>query len=137
MQETNKRLWLEEFDCFSISGKDAKNFLNGITTGNIINPDNNVSKTCWLTPNGVLRSIIEINFLEQKLEVIILEGNLNKIINYFNKIIFPQMMSLLVILSPYIDYKKLMKLIHGDFINQYFLKRKIKNMRYIKTNPIY
>ena len=89
MKETNKRLWLEEFDCFSISGKDAKNFLNGITTGNIINPDNNVSKTCWLTPNGVLRSIIEINFLEQKLEVIILEGNLHKIIDYCNKIIFP------------------------------------------------
>ena len=89
MQETNKQFWLEKFDCFSISGKDAKKFLNGITTGNIINPDNNVSKTCWLTPNGVLRSIIEINFLEQKLEVIILEGDVNKIIDYFNKIIFP------------------------------------------------
>jgi len=62
--------------------------LNGITTGNILNSENKVIKTCWLTPNGVLRSLIEINFLERKLEVIILAGNTHEIINYFNQIIF-------------------------------------------------
>ena len=89
MQEIKKRFWLENFDCFSISGKDAKKFLNGITTGNIINVDKKVLKTCWLTPNGVLRSLLEIYFLDDKLEVIILEGNKKEIIHYFNKIIFP------------------------------------------------
>ena len=89
MKEIKKRFWFEKFDCFSISGKEAKKFLNGITTGNIINSDNKVSKTCWLTPNGILRSLIEINFLENKLEIIILEGDINEIIDYFNKIIFP------------------------------------------------
>ena len=89
MQEITKRFWLEKFDCFSISGKDAKKFLNGITTGNIINSNNKVLKTCWLTPNGVLRSLIEIIFLDKKLEVIILEGDINEIKEFFNKIIFP------------------------------------------------
>jgi len=89
MQDTKKSFWLEKFDCFSVSGKDAKKFLNGITTGNILNSENKVSKTCWLTPNGILRSIIEINFLERSLEVIILAGNINEIIDYFNQIIFP------------------------------------------------
>jgi len=42
-----------------------------------------------LTPNGVLRSLIEIIFLERSLEVIILAGNTNEIIDYFNQIIFP------------------------------------------------
>jgi folate-binding protein YgfZ len=89
MNNIKKKFWLENFDCFSVSGKDAKKFLNGITTGNILNTENKVIKTCWLTPNGVLRSLIEINFLEINLEVIILAGNTHEIIDYFNQIIFP------------------------------------------------
>ena len=89
MQDIKKKFWLEKFDCFSITGKDARKFLNGITTGNILNSENKVIKTCWLTPNGVLRSLIEIIFLERNFEVIILAGNTNEIINYFNQIIFP------------------------------------------------
>ncbi len=89
MEDIKKKFWLEKFDCFSISGKDARKFLNGITTSNILDSENKVIKTCWLTPNGVLRSLIEIIFLERKLEVIILAGNTNEIINYFNQIIFP------------------------------------------------
>ena len=89
MQDIKKKFWLEKFDCFSITGKDARKFLNGITTSNILNSENKVIKTCWLTPNGVLRSLIEINFLERNLEVIILAGNTNEILDYFNQIIFP------------------------------------------------
>ena len=89
MQDIKKKFWLEKFDCFSITGKDARKFLNGITTSNILNSENKVIKTCWLTPNGVLRSLIEINFLERNLEVIILTGNTHEIIGYFNQIIFP------------------------------------------------
>ena len=89
MEDIKKRFWIEKFDCFSVTGKDARKFLNGITTGNILNSENKVIKTCWLTPNGVLRSLIEIIFLERNLEVIILSGNTNEIIDYFNKIIFP------------------------------------------------
>ena len=89
MQDIKKKFWLEKFDCFSITGKDARKFLNGITTGNILNLENNVIKTCWLTPNGALRSLIEIIFLEGSLKVIILAGNTNEIIDYFNQIIFP------------------------------------------------
>ena len=89
MQDIKKKFWLEKFDCFSITGKDARKFLNGITTGNILNSGNKVIKTCWLTPNGVLRSLIEIIFLERNLEVIVLAGNTNETIDYFNQIIFP------------------------------------------------
>ena len=89
MKDIKKNFWVENFDCFSVSGKDAKKFLNGVTTGNIINPENKVIKTCWLTPNGVLRSLIEIILLEKNLEVIVLAGNITEIIDYFNQIIFP------------------------------------------------
>ena len=89
ISENKKRFWLEKLDCFSISGNDAKKFLNGITTGNIINSNKKDCKTCLLTPNGVLRALIEIIFLKNKLEFIILEGNTNDIRDYFHKIIFP------------------------------------------------
>ncbi|WP_288261754.1 folate-binding protein YgfZ [uncultured Prochlorococcus sp.] len=89
MQKIKKKFWLEKFDCFSVYGKDAKKFLNGITTSNILNSENKVTKTCWLTPNGVLRALIEIIFSERNLDVIILVGNTKEIIDQFNKIIFP------------------------------------------------
>jgi len=89
MQDIKKIFWLEKFDCFSVTGKDARKFLNGITTSNILNSENKVIKTCWLTPNGVLRALIEIIVLERNLEVIILTGNTHEIIDYFNQIIFP------------------------------------------------
>ena len=89
MQDIKKKFWLEKFDCFSVTGKDARKFLNGITTSNILNSENKVIKTCWLSPNGVLRALIEIIVLERNLEVIILAGKTNEIIDYFNQIIFP------------------------------------------------
>ena len=88
-KENKKQIWLEIFDCFSITGKDSKRFLNGITTGNISDLNNKVLKTCWLSPNGILKSILEINCLENKLEVIVLVGNTIEIRKYFNDIIFP------------------------------------------------
>ena len=84
-----KKVWLEKFECFSIFGKDSRRFLNGITTGDIINLNNQVLKTCWLTPNGVLKSLLEINCIENKLEIIVLAGNTNEIRKYFSDIIFP------------------------------------------------
>ena len=89
IKENKKKFWLEKFDCFTLIGKDSKRFLNGLTTGNIIKLNNQVLKTCWLNPNGVLKSLLEINCLEDKLEVIILAGIRDEIRKYFNNIIFP------------------------------------------------
>ena len=89
IKENKKQIWLEKFDCFAIEGKDCKRFLNGITTGNVVDLKNKVLKTCWLSPNGILKSLLEINCLENKLEVIVLVGNTSDIREYFNQIIFP------------------------------------------------
>ncbi len=89
IKENIEQIWLDKFDCFSITGKDSKRFLNGITTGNIVDLNNKVLKTCWLSPNGILKSLLEINCLENKLEVIVLVGNTSEIRKYFNNIIFP------------------------------------------------
>ena len=89
IKENKEQFWLEKFDCFSVTGKDSKRFLNGITTGNIVDLNNNVLKSCWLSPNGILKSLLEINCSENKLKVIVLVGNTSEIRKYFNDIIFP------------------------------------------------
>ena len=89
IKKNKEQFWLEKFDCFSITVKDSKRFLNGITTGNIVDLNNRVLKSCWLSPNGILKSLLEINCLENELKVIILVGNTSEIKKYFNDIIFP------------------------------------------------
>ena len=89
IKENKKQIWLEKFDCFSINGKDSRRFLNGITTGNIVDLNNKVLKTCWLSPKGILQSLLEIYCSGNQLEVIVLAGNTNQIRKYFDDIIFP------------------------------------------------
>jgi len=134
MQDIKKKFWLEKFDCFSVGGKDARKFLNGITTSNILNSENKVIKTCWLNPNGVLRALIEINFLERNLEVIILEGNTNEIINYFNKIIFP--VDDVFLSEPFLinRIQEIDEFSSWRTNSLFSSKQKIKNLKYIKIN---
>ena len=85
----NKRnYWLEEFEVLSIKGKDSNRFLNGLTTSNM-NLQNEVVQTCWLTPKGVLRAILEIYFYEDDIIIIALEGDLYEIKKFFEDMIFP------------------------------------------------
>ena len=84
----NGNYWLEEFDALSIKGKDSKRFLNGLTTSNM-NLHNEVVQTCWLTPKGVLRAILEIYFYENHIDLIALEGDLYEIKKFFEDMIFP------------------------------------------------
>ncbi len=84
-----KKIWLEKFPSFYLEGIDNKRFLNGITTSNMIQPESNVVKTCWLNPKGVLKSLLEIHYIDNQLLILVLEGNVNEIIKHFENIIFP------------------------------------------------
>ena len=135
MIKTKKNFWLEKFDCFSISGKDSKRFLNGITTGNIINLNNQVFKTCWLTPNGVLKSLLEINCLEKKLEILILEGNINEIKKYFNDIIFPSDDVLISDSFSIYRYQEVDEISSWRINQPIFLKKEDFQFKFYKNNP--
>ena len=130
-----KQIWLEKFDCFAMAGKDSKRFLNGITTGNIFDLNNKVLKTCWLSPNGVLKSLLEINFLDNQLEVIVIVGNTSEIRKYFNDLIFP---SDDVSLSDTFSINRIQEV---DYINSWrinqpiFLKNEDKEYAFYINNP--
>ena len=92
MEKESSRYWIDRFDLFCVKGKDSKRFLNGITTSNISSNDNNIIKTCWLTPTGNLRAMLEIynNSNESNgLLVLVLIGDVNEIKNYCLDLIFP------------------------------------------------
>ena len=134
-KENKKQNWLEIFDCFSIKGKDSKRFLNGITTGNISDSNNKVLKTCWLSPNGILKSILEINCVEDKLEVIVLVGNTIEIRKYFNDMIFP---SDDVVLSETFSINRTQEVdnMNSWKINQpIFFQNEDKEYNFYKNNP--
>ena len=135
IKENKEQFWLEKFDCFSVTGKDSKRFLNGITTGNIVDLNNKVLKSCWLSPNGILKSLLEINCLENELKVIILVGNTSEIKKYFNDIIFP---SDDVSLSDTFSINRLQQV---DDMNPWritqpvFFKNEDKKYDFYKNNP--
>ncbi len=135
IKENKEQFWLEKFDCFSITGKDSKRFLNGITTGNIVDLNNKVLKSCWLSPNGILKSLLEINCSENELKVIILVGNTSEIRKYFNDIIFP---SDDVSLSDTFSINRLQQV---DDINSWritqpiFFKNEDEKYDFYKNNP--
>ena len=135
IKENKEQFWLEKFDCFSITGKDSKRFLNGITTGNIVDLNNKVLKSCWLSPNGILKSLLEINCSENELKVIVLVGNTSEIRKYFNDIIFP---SDDVSLSDTFSINRLQQV---DDMNSWritqpiFFKNEDKKYDFYKNNP--
>ena len=135
IKENKEQFWLEKFDCFSVTGKDSKRFLNGITTGNIVDLNNKVLKSCWLSPNGILKSLLEINCSENALKVIVLVGNTSEIRKYFNDIIFP---SDDVSLSDTFSINRLQQV---DDMNSWritqpiFLKNEDKKYDFYKNNP--
>ena len=135
IKENKEQFWLEKFDCFSVTGKDSKRFLNGITTGNIVDLNKGVLKSCWLSPNGILKSLLEINCSENELKVIVLVGNTSEIRKYFNDIIFP---SDDVSLSDTFSINRLQQV---DDMNSWritqpiFFKNEDKKYDFYKNNP--
>tara|TARA_Y100000589_G_scaffold125584_1_gene119732 strand:+ start:2159 stop:2998 length:840 start_codon:yes stop_codon:yes gene_type:complete len=88
IEDSKKIFWLEKFEALFIEGEDSKRFLNGITTTNM-NLERKFIQTCWLTPKGILRALIEIHFYTDKLLLITLEGNIKEIKNFLEDMIFP------------------------------------------------
>ena len=84
-----EKIWLEKFPFICLDGIDNRRFLNGLTTSNINQNLSNIIKTCLLNPKGFLNSILEIHYIENKLLILVIEGNVNDIRKHFEDIIFP------------------------------------------------
>ena len=88
MPNISKKIWYEKIDSFNLQGNDARKFLNGLTTNNLMDK-NQIVQTCLLSPKGILKSLLEVHFYEKFLKVLVLAGNTIEIKKYFENIIFP------------------------------------------------
>ena len=88
MPNISKKIWCEKIDSFNLHGNDARKFLNGLTTNNLMD-NNQIVQTCLLSPKGILKSLLEVHFYENFLKVLVLVGNTIEIKKYFENIIFP------------------------------------------------
>ena len=92
MDKINSTYWFDEFDCFCLKGNDSRRFLNGINTSNILSNREDIIRTCWLTPTGNMRALLEVynNINEShELIVLVLIGDINEIRKYCLDLIFP------------------------------------------------
>ena len=92
MKQIKSKYWIDKFAGFSIEGDDSKKFLNGITTSNIISNTKNIVQTCWLTPTGVLRAVLEIHNINNesnRLLILVLMGDIDALRKYCKDFTFP------------------------------------------------
>ncbi|KGG34047.1 MULTISPECIES: CAF17-like 4Fe-4S cluster assembly/insertion protein YgfZ [Prochlorococcus] len=82
--------WDASFPLFLLEGADNKKFLQGQTTADILGVrDGGLLRTCWLSPVGRLKALLEIRLVGETISFIVLGGNIDEVIDGFDKVIFP------------------------------------------------
>ena len=90
MISTKNLFWEEIFPLFKLAGNGSSNFLHGQTSCDVHGlKSENLIRTCWLSPTGRLKALLEIRFVKQDIEFIILGGNIEELLDGFKKVIFP------------------------------------------------
>ncbi len=82
--------WKSSFQLFRLKGQGSKKFLQGQTTSDIINlTQSKIVRTCFLSPIGRIKALLEIRLINKDIEFIFLGGDQDKVINDLKKVIFP------------------------------------------------
>ena len=91
MTETKSSFWDETFPSLILRGEGTAAFLHGQTTSDIFS-QKQLERTflsCWLTPKGSLKALLEIRLSNMMAEIIIIAGEINSIRDGFESVIFP------------------------------------------------
>ena len=90
MIQSDNIVWDETISILRLLGPDVRSFLNGQTTSNLtsINPST-IVHTCWLNTKGKVRALLEIRFLENFADILVLSGEISSLNEEFEKVIFP------------------------------------------------
>ena len=83
-------LWDLTLSVFRITGEGTRKFLQGQTTGDFLSvTSTHEVQTCWLSPTGRLRALLEVKLVPQGAEFVILSGKEKDVINGLQRVIFP------------------------------------------------
>ncbi len=84
-----KFLWDSQLSVFTLTGEDSRKFLHGQTTANVINaPKGEFFHSCWLTPVGKLKALLEIKVSDENVSFVLLAGDKNEVLDGLEKVIF-------------------------------------------------
>ncbi len=90
MTVEKKLFWDATFPGLTLRGLGVRSFLNGQTTSNILELEENKNIcTCWLNANGNVQAILEIKLTDCTAEILLLSGDINALEAGFDKVIFP------------------------------------------------
>ncbi len=82
--------WEQSFPLLRLKGKGSRQFLHGQTSADILMADKDVLiRTCWLSPTGRFKALLEIRCDEQNVDFLVLGGDAQGLLNGFEKVIFP------------------------------------------------
>ncbi len=84
-----KFLWDSQLPVVTLRGEDSRQFLHGQTTADFLNAqEGEVFHTCWLTPTGQLKALLEVKVSNKILSFIVLSGNIKQLLDGLEKMIF-------------------------------------------------
>ncbi len=82
--------WEKNFPSFSLLGEGSRKFLNGQTTTDFLGSDSgHIIRTCWLSLTGKMNALLEVKLHEEGADLIVIEGNINDVLEGFERVIFP------------------------------------------------
>ncbi len=90
MNFLNNYFWDTSFPLFKLEGPDCKNFLNSQTTFDVSRlKEGALFRTCWLSPIGRFKALLEGKVVGECIKFIVLLGDIKEVIDGLNKVIFP------------------------------------------------
>ncbi len=90
MNYFNNYCWNTSLPLFKLEGQGCKNFLNSQTTFDVLGiKEGNLFRTCWLSPIGRFKALLEAKVVGQYIYFVVLIGDSKELIDGLNKVIFP------------------------------------------------
>tara|TARA_Y100001968_G_C19371903_1_gene725543 strand:+ start:366 stop:1223 length:858 start_codon:yes stop_codon:yes gene_type:complete len=90
MNSSKILLWDDCIDVIRLKGSGVRKFLQGQTTTEILKAQKNTPiRTCRLSVKGKVLFLLEIIITDYFTDIFVLFGDINRIIDEFNKVIFP------------------------------------------------
>ncbi len=90
MSFLNNYLWDTSFPLFKLEGADCITFLNSQTTFDVLRiKEGTIFRTCWLSPVGRFKALLEGQMVGGCIEFVVLLGDIQELIDGLNKVIFP------------------------------------------------
>ncbi len=84
------KIWDASFPLISLKGEGTRKFLQGQISSEILSlKEQEIIRTCWLSPLGKIRALFELRIINDGAEILIISGNVKEVFYGLDSVIFP------------------------------------------------